>query len=439
MRFSKLLCAGLMGSIMLSIGCQNNIFQPQNAATPTALREVPAVRFNFKYEADVPGPTFDLGKAASDERNAAVQSDFDANRPQETLDRTLTSPDKKRVAAIYHRVTDLGAEYRLDMYTPDGKLLKKLTSDAMAVHFPDTIVWSPDSGTLAFVAMIRAGQVDISGTSLAAPTPVANTQGSAPLNSNSTGDDASGATPTPALAPTPLAPTGILTFRTEQIYICGADGSGVKPITANEGLIYFYYTWSPDSTMLAALSTTAREWKYMDITAGTKGELMIPQGRPRVIEKNGRERRLDDNLTAVRPVWSPDSAKIAAAFGNQIRLYDANGTNPTQAAIPLRNQLLISSQAYDRDQQRQMQPLNTDPNSNTATASPPPDQPLSTLPDEKLLVSFNPIVELAWTADDLLYLKTAYIKRMKNEGDSVMSFARWHRLVLTAQAPTPAK
>ena len=178
----------------------------------------------------------------------------------------------------------------------------------------------------------------------------------------------------------------------------------------------------------------------MDITAGTKGEMMIPQGRPRVIEKNGRERRLDDNMTAVRPVWSPDSAKIAAAFGNQIRLYDANGTNPTQAAIPLRNQLLISSQAYDRDQQRQMQPTNTDPNSNAGAASPTPaDQPLSTLPDEKLLVSFNPIVELAWTVEDLLYLKTAYIKRMKNESDNVTSFARWHRLVLTAQPPTPAK
>jgi len=89
---------------------------------------------------------------------------------------------------------------------------------------------------------------------------------------------------------------------------------------------------------------------------------------------------------------------------------------------------LISSQIYDRDQQRQMQASNTDPNSNTVAASPTPvDQPLSTLPDEKLLVSFNPIVELAWTADDLLYLKTAYIKRMKNEGDSVTSFARWHR------------
>ena len=435
MRFSRFLWPGVLIGALLVAGCQNNIFQPQNTAATPSLRDMAAVRLNFKYEADVPAPTLDPARASAEERNAAVQSDFDAGRAQETLDRTITSPDKKHIAAVYHRITDMAAEYRLDMYTPDGKLLKKLTSDTMAVHFPDTIVWSPDAGSLAFVAMVRAGQVDISGTSLASPPAPLPAAG----NSNTGGDAGDTPTPTPAQAPTPLAPTGILTFRTEQIYICGADGGGVKPVTETEGLIYFYYTWSPDSTMLAALATTAREWKYMDITAGTKGEQMIPQGRPRVIEKNGRERRLDDNLTAVHPVWSPDSAKIALAFGSQIRLYDANGNNPTQAAIPLRNQLLISSQAYDRDQQRQTQVANADPNSNTAAPSPTPaDQELSTLPDEKLLVSFNPIVELAWTAEDLLYLRTAYIKRMKNEGDSVTSFARWHRLVLTAQvAPSP--
>ena len=43
-----------------------------------------------------------------------------------------------------------------------------------------------------------------------------------------------------------------------------------------------------------------------------------------------------------------------------------------------------------------------------------------------------------WTAEDLLYLKTAYVKRMKNEADNVTSFARWHRLVLSAQAGQPA-
>ncbi len=100
MRLSKFLWPGLLSIILLATACQNNIFQPQNTARPTALREIPAVRLNFKYEADVPAPTLDPGKAAAEERNAAVQSDFDANRPQEILDRSLTSPDKKRVVAI---------------------------------------------------------------------------------------------------------------------------------------------------------------------------------------------------------------------------------------------------------------------------------------------------------------------------------------------------
>jgi hypothetical protein len=140
-----------------------------------------------------------------------------------------------------------------------------------------------------------------------------------------------------------------------------------------------------------------------------------------VLEKNGRERRLDDALTSIQPVWSPDSAKVAAAFEHQVRIYDALGTSPTQAAIPLRNQLLISSQAYD---QAQAQQLNADAN----TAAP------STLPDPTTLVSFNPIVMLDWSSPDILYFETAYLKRMKNEADSVTSFIRWHRLILTPQA-----
>lgn len=401
------------------------------------MSSVAAVRLNFRYEADVPAPSNDPGKAA-EERNAAVQADFDANRNFELLERTLPSPDKKHVLAIYRHIADVQAEYRLDMYSPDGKLQKKLTSETMAVHFPDTIVWSPDSNNLAFVAMTRAIQTqDVTST-----TPPANTRSPIAANTNSEIDNTNTETSesTPPLAPTPAAPTGILTFRTEQIYICGADGSGVKAITENEGLIYFYYAWSPDSSMLVALAATSREWRYLEVMAGSKGEVMTPQGRPRIIEKNGRERRLDDNLTLVRPVWSPDSSKVAAAFDNQIRIYDAAGTNPTQAAIPLRNQLLISSQSYDRDQQRKLEASSANVDANAvANTQPAPEQPLSTLPDEKLLVSYNPIIEIAWTADDLLYLKTAYVKRMQNTADSVMSFARWHRLVLTAQAATPVK
>lgn len=428
----------MLFSISLNFGCQNNIFQPANTAPP-AMREVPSVRLNFKYEADVPAPAIDISKSASEERNAAVQSDFDSNRPLELLDRTIFSPDKKRIVVVYHRISDVQSEYRLDMYSPDGTLQKKLTSDTMAVHFPETIVWSPDSSSFAFVAMIRAAQADTGASPIPSPTS-ANTRTAANNNSNTIDEEADPETvaeTTPA-APTAAAPTGILTFRTEQIYICNADGSSVRPVTENEGLIYFYYAWSPDSSMLAALATTAREWKYLEITAASKGEMMVPLGRLRIIEKNGRERRLDDNLTAVPPVWSPDSAKVAAAFDTQIRIYDAVGTNPTQAAIPLRNQLLISSQAYDRDQQRLAVTSDTDAN-NVANIAVTPDQPLSTLPDEKLLVSYNPIVELIWTADNLLYLKTAYIKRMPNAADNVTSFARWHRLALTSQVTASPK
>ena len=428
---------GLLGCVVLMAGCQTDMFQQQNTAPP-AMSTVPAVRLNFRYEADVPAPAADANRTTAESRDAAVQADFDAARPQELLDRTIPSPDKKRVVAVYHKVTDYSSEYRLDMYSADGKLLKKLTSDTMAVHFPDTIVWSPDSASLAFVAMIRVVAPDLGLTPTGSPD-LGNSAVTAPADNANTAADDTNTEPAPLpAAPTPDSPTGILTFRTEQIYTCTADGTGVKAITENEGLIYFYYAWSPDSSMLVALAATAREWKYLEVMAGSKGEMMVPQGRPRIIEKNGRERRLDDNLTAVRPVWSPDSSKVAAAFDTQIRIYDANGNNPTQAAIPLRNQLLISSQAYDREQQRQLQASTANTDANAAPTQATPDQPLSTLPDEKLLVSYNPIVEIAWTADDLIYLQTAYLKRMKNEADSVRSFSRWHRLALTAQVPAPA-
>ena len=33
----------------------------------------------------------------------------------------------------------------------------------------------------------------------------------------------------------------------------------------------------------------------------------------------------------------------------------------------------------------------------------------------------------------MLYLQTAYLKRMRNETENVRSFARWHRLIFSAQ------
>jgi hypothetical protein len=445
MNLKAIIAALLLAAI--AAGCRNGTFPTQNAI-PTSLAEVSAVRLNYRYEPDVPGP--EQAARAAEERVPAVQADFDQARPGEVLDKTILSPDKKRILAVYHQPADIQAEFRLDMYTGDGKLLRKITPDTMAVHFPDTIVWSPDSSTVAFVGMIRAGQGEVS-----APTPPgipgpenANTTANTTVNANANTDanaqaananieNTEAAPPENTnTAPTPAAPVGVLTFRSEQIYICDLDGDKTKPLTQNEGLIYFYYIWSPDGTMLAALAATAREWQYLQYQADAKAEAFTPMGRPRIVEKNGRERRLDDALTAVQPVWSPDSSKVADAFDTQVRIYDAVGNNPTQAAIPLRNQLLLSSQAYDRDQQSRLADGNNTNGTSANSAAPTPaaDQGATTLPDERSLVSFNPIVDLEWTADDILYLQTAYVKRMKNDADSVTSFARWHRLVLTAQA-----
>jgi len=439
MPISSKLCASLLIAAVLVLSSCGGEDMPGDTG-PRTMSEVPSVSLSYRYEGDVSAPS--VAETQSYDRNAQVQADFDNNRTAEILERTITSPDKKHVFAVYRKLGDQGADFRLDAYSPEGTLVRKVTSDSMAVRFPDTLTWAPDSSSLAFVAMLRevpnetaqaspSPSPSPSASPTPSETPVLDAVTGEPIQEANTAAPAVEASPS-QVEPTPTAPTGILTFRTEQIYICNAEGGALKAVTQNEGLIYFYYVWAPDSSMLAALATTHREWRYLEILAEGKGEKMIPIGRLRFVEKNGRERRLDDNLTAVHPVWSPDSAKVAAGFGTQLRIYDAAGISPTQAAIPLKNQLLISSQQFDRDQARLAQNVSTD--ANAAPPAPANNEPLTTLPDERLLVSFKPIVELAWTADNLVYFRTADIKRMKLETDNVTSFARWHRLILSPQA-----
>ncbi len=445
----------LLLAFALSIfGCQRANVVNQKTVAPQSLRDVAATRLNFRFEPDVPAPPAANQNAQSDERNAAVQNEFDQNRPQEALDKTITSPDKQHVLAVYHKVEDAQGDFRLDMFSADGKLLRKMTHEGMAVHYPDTIVWSPDSGSVAFMAKARANQTNAAApksspdqtaneTNSAAPTPETDANKEANANSDA---NANQAVENANVAATPQVEEAkpVLTFRTEQIYTAEANGNDVKPLTQNEGLIYFYFVWSPDSSMLAALSSTFQEWNYLQYQADSRGEIFVPMGRPRVIEKNGRERRLDDNLTAVHPVWSPDSAKVADAFNTQVRIYDAIGDAPTQAAIPLRNQLLISSQAFDKQLQVQEQSntnaeantaANTNSNANANTnANQAANQPMGSLPDESTLVSFNPIINLEWTKDSELYLQTGYIKEYKQATDNRRSYLRWHRLIFSPQA-----
>src|SRR5687768_18159407 len=116
-------CAVLLAGLTLFNACSRPATDG-SGSLPSSLSEVPAVRLNYRYEPDVPPP--DPPKnVAGEERNPAVQTDFDQNRPQEVLDKTLASHDAKRILAVYHRAGDLPSEFRLDMYTGDGRILKK--------------------------------------------------------------------------------------------------------------------------------------------------------------------------------------------------------------------------------------------------------------------------------------------------------------------------
>ncbi len=420
---TKLIITAIAVAI-LSAACRSEIFNSSNPAAP-ALRDVPAVRLGFRYEPDVPAPT--LAPRPEDGLNAAVRVDFDGNRSADLLAKTVPSPDGKRFLVAYSREGDMSNTFRLDMYGADGKFIRRVSPDSMAVDFLDSIVWSPDSTAVAFVAITRSG-----GSSLSSALPVTNPNSPPDLGSNSNSNTAlPDPTPDPAVqtTPGPAAPPNVLTFRTEQIYICSAEGTETRPLTQTENLIYFHFVWSPDSSMLAALATRLDEWRYLMAVANQNGEKFVPLGRPRVIERNGRERPLDDSPTKVHPVWSPDSAKVAVAFDKpaQIRIYDAVGNAPTQAAIPLLNPLRLSSFAYDRAKESQ-----SDPNSNVAPViDSNTNQDMSTIPDEKTLVSFQPIIGLDWSIDNNLYFQTGYVREYVNSAEDRFSSLRWHRLILS--------
>ncbi|MFN3329606.1 MAG: hypothetical protein ACK419_01610, partial [Pyrinomonadaceae bacterium] len=329
-------------------------------------------------------------------------------------------------------------------YAANGTLLRKITPEGLAVtRFPDTIAWSPDSKNIAFVGMLRLKTVTETITppqiEEVEPTPSQNAN-TAESNTQETNANTSQSNiqTTPSVQPTPI----VTAFRTEQIYLCDSNGENLRALTETEGLIHFYLAWAPDSSALVALAATWREWETEKAEALSKGEIFIPSGRPRIVEKNGRVRLLDDRKTKVLPVWSPDSSKVAAAFDTEIRIYDAT-EDPTQAAIPLRNQLLIASQEYEKtlnqslqanEQNQQESKQKSSQNSNQQPRLPSnANIGVSTIPSEEELVSFNPIVKLLWTEDRVLYFQTGYVREAQNPAESVRSFMRWHRLIFSLQ------
>jgi hypothetical protein len=393
-----------LATVILANGCSSQPELSKQVVRPMSMRDVPAQRLGFRFEPDVPAPANLPPAAPTVEKLPAIQADFDQNRPTDTLERTVASPDRARVLAVYNRATDEKQEFRLDVYDASGRLLKKITPENLSLVFPDSIAWSPNGETIAFAASKRIGAPNEEIVQEAPTPPSLETE-----NQNTAPDS----TPSADASPTPtIAPTQVAALRTEQIYTVNRDGNDLQALTQNEGLIYFHFVWSPDSSALAALACRENEWN-------ARPPELRKAGRPRLVDKNKKERLLDDNLTEVFPLFSPDSSKVATAFGSQIRIYDTAGNPPTAAAIPLQQQLLQASINYDARQTE----------AQSAAGGQPPVPPAAGQPP----ASYNPIVTLRWAEDNRLYLQTGFVRDYPG-GETVRSFLRWHVLNLSPQS-----
>ena len=386
----------ILAALLIAVGCKNVI--ERQDVRPRVLRDVPARNLAYRLSPDVSPPSSNIDD--TNDKIGAIANYFAAKRENDALLKTVVSPDGRRVLALYGTADEPGSVFRIDLFNSDGEFLRNLIPPDLSCVFPETVTWSPDGNYINFIAHKRVAP---------SPTPTPpNLPDPDPLVSP---------TASPTVAPL-FAP--VASFTTEQIYICNRDGYDLKPLTSREGLIYFYFVWAPDSHALAALACKEDEWNARE------RQYKLPAGRPRLIAMDGTERLLDDGLTEALPVWSPDASKIATAFDTDVAIYDAGGKTPTQGRVPLGEQLIAASVAYDQKTATRKATPNS--NANTAAASPTPAA--STSP--AVPASFNPIIRLEWPAPDTLYFQTAYVRLMP--GETINTFQRWHQLYLSAQA-----
>jgi hypothetical protein len=391
----------LASTILLSLiaavaGCKS-IVERQNVR-PLVLRDVPAQRLAYRFEADVGTPT-EIQNEESQEKLQAIQNDFNTRRPDDALLRTIVSPDGQRALALYGTEDEPSPAFRIDIYSADGKFLRNLTPPAISCVFPETVAWSSDGNLIAFIAH-KSVKPTPSPTPLI-PEVLPEAPPEAPL-------------PSPSVAPV-FAPVDA--FSTEQIYTCNRDGYDLKPLTTREGLIYFYFSWAPDNHAVVALACKEPEWDAREKA------FKLPAGRPRLISLDGKERLLDDELTDCLPAWSADSSKVATAFEFDVGIFDAATDKPTQARIRLREALIAASVAY---QEKNTGGKKKSGDNNEKAATPAGPQQGTPPP------SLNPIVRVEWPRPETLYLQTAFVRVYPNE--TINTFQRWHRLTLSPQA-----
>ncbi|HLL77767.1 MAG TPA: hypothetical protein VK421_21090 [Pyrinomonadaceae bacterium] len=391
--------------VSLLTGCKQ--ITEKFSVRPRALRDVQAARLAFRVEPDVPAEALPLGLAGEtpEEPVAAVKAHFETNRKDEALLRTVASPDGKRVLALYVPGDPAFPEdeFLIDLYSSDGMFLRNILPPDLSAVFTQAIEWSPDGQWVAFTGR-RTAKPQPSPT----PTPEPADVPPVPevLDPNAL------PTPTPTVTPI-IAP--VQTYSTEQIYLFDRDGGSLRPLTARDGLIYFHVAWAPDGHALAALACRNDELER----SITENKQLA--GRARVVTRDGRERLLSDELMEAPPVWSPDAAKLAAAAGTDVLVFDAEGDPPTAARLPLRDPLLTASAAYDA---RLL----------AARGGAGQQQQRAETADPSRSISFNPVVRLEWVQPELLLAQTGYVRIFQNESEPTRRYLRWHLVHLSPQA-----
>jgi hypothetical protein len=384
-----------------------------SAVRPRALRDVPAARLAFRLEPDISEELLpeNLKLDAPEELLATVKTQFETNRKDEALLRTVVSPDGQRALALYDPGGGQPAEntFRIDLYGADGMFVRNILPQNLEGITLAAVAWSPDAQWIAFIGRERPNATP-------SPTPPDELPPAPPVF-----DPNASPVPTPSVAPL-IAP--VPAFRTDQIYVADRNGENLRPLTTREGLIYLNLAWSPDSRALAALACRQDE---LDARMNEGKEFV---GRPRIIERaDGKERLLDDQLMDAPPVWSPDSSKVATAFETDVAIYDAVGNAPTGARLPLRDPLLNASAAYDATKLKRAVPPAANGKAQTANDASAPGASASGTP-----ISFNPVIRLEWLQPETLLVRTGFVRYYQNSPDPVRSYLRWHVLHLSPQA-----
>ncbi|MFL6228670.1 MAG: hypothetical protein ACJ741_07810 [Pyrinomonadaceae bacterium] len=379
------------------------------SVTPRALRDVPAARLAFRLESDIspdvlPEPVKNEGP---EEPLAAVRTQFETSRKDEALLRTVVSPDGGRALALYapNDPAFPQDEFLIDLYNSQGQFLRNVLPQGLSGVFMSAVDWSPDGQWIVF-----AGRRTTKPQPSVTPTPEAPVPEVTDPN----------ATPTPAPTVAPnIAP--VPAYRTEQLYICDGYGSNLRPLTNREGLIYFHAAWAPDGHAIAALAC-----KEDELAARINANKQIA-GRPRLIDREGHERLLSDQLMDALPVWSPDAAKVATAAETNVAVFDAAGDHPTGALLPLRDPLITSSADYDAKHLRQPQATKAGEQKDEKGTTP-------TTPASGTPLSFNPVIRLEWVTPETLLVETGYVRIFQNESEPTRRYLRWHILHLSPQA-----